>query len=325
MRARLAADQARLRQLLDLHAASVPWLLGEAEQALAHVFRETDEERRAFLKTLPRRMERIRVLDADCARAFAAGDARFSGLRDELAVELAGLAVRPVDYEALLAELKQEFLPHALCGLAQPGTAFDPWPQRRERARFELDDYLAWDRELDLAHASLRTTQQALFDAHREAAVALGSAGSTARDATARALHGLHRATQNFDPARGYRFFTYAQHWISRALQVPSLPPHWYPQDAVGAALAALHERGVDLHRERAVAFFFDSTDEVLRRRLERMGGHCEVQASNGLSGTLATYRFVPSHETLSAYLLAFEVVAAWHSVGEVGWQIPDA
>jgi len=310
------------QRLVAEHYCGSPFAVaGLLDELAERIQNEANKNDRSAMSVLLRAADR-RLREADEGRSPTdRANGRISEeLQGLVREEARKLELGPIFFATKLGQFKTN-LQRVLLGLAgfSNGLIHPVPPDRRGQLRGFVERECA----IDLAIAELRAQQARLCAEHDALAMGAAQQRRGTREALARARYGLSKAAQHYNPARGYRFFSYAPHWIEHAMGVEKVPPHCYPQDEVGEVLAQLEASGVPLLRMQPLEFECGYATEIARERMETllapMADRVEVRRHD--RAVVSSFRLVALHATVSAYASAVSDVAHFCGGSFRHWQ----
>jgi hypothetical protein len=228
----MEAAQCRIRQAVCRVGMASRWHIGKATDILhdhglleRYVVPLEDDEAAQYLASLPERIEQARQQDARCARLWASRhvQADLTGYAEEQR-RLEGLLSQfqfPLrSYERLVRQERKPLLEQATRLLAEGRGETSEALALEAMFRMTLQQFVDLERGIAAELCVLDEARAELVAAHEAWAreKALSCAGSDP-EAPVYAARGLRKAAEYFEYRRGYRFATYARHWIERAIR----------------------------------------------------------------------------------------------------------
>lgn len=207
------------------------WHIGKARDIVAdHSLMERlvdplDEQTEArYLNGFPALIAAIESQDAMCADLWSEispdSETEYTTEHDHLCDLFRQLQFTLKSYERTVRQPQKPLLTHAK-ELVRESSGHPAVKELEQRLRLRLNDFIQLETEIDENLAKLDAARNELADAHRDFAIQCAAdSGQSDETTVACALYGVEKAAEYFDYTRGYRFTTYARHWIEKAIEL---------------------------------------------------------------------------------------------------------
>jgi hypothetical protein len=188
---------------------------------------EGEDQRIEYQQSLPGLIEKTRIQDARCAKSWESRPTGPLGSllgyyreRDRLADLLLRFRFHLLSYERLVRQPQKPILLEARQLLAEASEGVPAVRALESRLRLPLQGFVDLEGEIASELRLLDNLRAEVVTAHRERAreMAVSIAGHDP-EAVRYAVCGLRKAAEYYSHRRGYQFWSYAQHWVERAVR----------------------------------------------------------------------------------------------------------